>query len=88
MSAREGKATSQREGGKTRRSERRGSDTDADAPPLGPDKYLSTLGTLDEAALLAAMHEQAEGVLPGPCVYEMTAWAVEHALEFVRTQWA
>ena len=62
--------------------------TDADAPPLGPDKCLSTLGTLDEAALLAALHEQAEGVLPGPCVYEMAAWAVEHALEFVRTQWA
>ena len=31
--AREGKATSRREGGKTRRSERRGSDTDTDAPP-------------------------------------------------------
>ena len=61
--------------------------TAADAT-LGADKValsLTTIGQLDEAALVATMLEVAAEAQPGPAVYEMVTSAVsQRALEFIR----
>ena len=56
--------------------------------PLGKDKVLSSLATLDDMKLVASMLVHGEPIMPDPCVYEMATWVTEHAFEFVHEHWA
>ena len=52
---------------------------------MGTDKALESLVHLEEERLLQDLAEQAEGIVPMPCVYEVAAsWLPEHVFEYCK----
>ena len=45
---------------------------------MGQDKLLQSVAHLEEGKLARAMLEEADGLLPNPCVYDLTEWLSEH----------
>jgi hypothetical protein len=60
--------------------------TDASAV-IADDKPLMSCAIVDEDAMVEAMLQEAAGLAPDPCVYQMGTWLTENAFTFISVPW-